>query len=272
MVAYGPLAGCTLGTLVREHGRQLLGRHHPQTSFPLLFKFLDARERLSVQVHPNDEQAAQLDPPDRGKTEAWVVLAADPGSVLYAGLHPGVDRAALERAVAGGTTETCLHRVEPRVGDCAFLPAGVVHAIGEGLLIAEIQQASDTTYRLFDWNRVGPDGQPRELHIEAALDVIDYEHGPVTLQSPKPGGRPFVERLVDCEKFVLDRWRLESPQTIGGDERCHIVAVVDGSLAVNGDPSGQRVHLGQTLLLPAAAGEVVITPDASAVFLDMVLP
>jgi mannose-6-phosphate isomerase len=249
-----------------------VGRHHPQDGFPLLLKFLDARERLSVQVHPNDEQAAQLDPPDRGKSEAWVILDADPGSVLYAGLEPGVDRAELERAVAEGTTDACLSRVEPQVGDCAFLPAGVVHAVGEGLLIAEIQQASDTTYRLFDWNRVGRDGRPRELHVAAALDVIDYDYGPVRLQSPKPGGRPFIERLVECEKFVLDRWRLEAPQTIGGDDRFHIVAIVDGSVAVAGDPSGQRLRRGQTTLLPAAAGGVAIAPNGPTVLLDMYLP
>ena len=166
-VAFGPLAGTTLGELVREHGHELLGRHHPQPQFPLLIKLLDAQQKLSVQVHPNDEQAARLDTPDYGKTEAWVVLAAEPGSRIYAGLKRGFDRPALERELNRGTCELCLHHFEPRVGDCVFLPAGTVHALGGGLLIAEVQQSSDTTYRLFDWNRVGPDGRPRALHIEA---------------------------------------------------------------------------------------------------------
>ncbi len=163
--------GMALGTLVRELGADLLGRHHPQDHFPLLFKFLDVRENLSVQVHPNDEQAARLDPPDRGKSEAWFVLSAEPGSRVYAGLRDGVDRTALEPAVAHGQAESCLHSFEPAPGDCVLVPAGTVHALGAGLLVAEIQQSSDTTFRLFDWNRVGPDGLPRPLHVEQAVAV-----------------------------------------------------------------------------------------------------
>src|SRR3954451_2888303 len=152
-------------------------RQHPQ--FPLLFKFLDCQRVLSVQVHPNNEQAAKLDPPDLGKTEAWVVLAADPGSKIYAGLKSGVDRKALAAAVASGRCEECLHEFEPRVGDCVFIEAGTVHALGAGLLIAEIQQDSDTTFRLFDWNRAHKTGKPRPLHIEQSLDTINYKRGPV---------------------------------------------------------------------------------------------
>src|SRR5690606_25050283 len=128
--------------------------HAPQPRFPLLFKLLDAQKTLSVQVHPDDRRAALLNPPDYGKTEAWVVLDAEPGSLIYAGLKRGFDRHALAREIARGTVELCLHRFEPQPGDCVFIPAGVVHALGTGLLIAEIQQSSDTTYRLFDWNRV----------------------------------------------------------------------------------------------------------------------
>src|SRR5207245_2472669 len=111
--------------------------------------------------------------PDLSKTEAWVVLHAEPGSLIYAGLKRGFDRAALQREVQRGTTELCLHRLEPKPGDCLFIPAGTVHALGAGLLVAEIQEASDTTFRLFDWNRVGPDGNPRPLHVEQALATID---------------------------------------------------------------------------------------------------
>lgn len=272
VVAAGPLAGAELGTIVRDHGRDLLGRHHPQPSFPLLFKFLDARERLSVQVHPDDEKAAQLDPPDRGKTEAWVILATERYSVIYAGLKGGVGRDVLQHEVLQGTTEVCLHEIWPRVGDCVFLPAGVVHAAGEGLLIAEIQQASDTTYRLFDWNRVGVDGKPRDLHIKQGLNAVDYQYGPVAPQTPQATDRPFVERLVECEKFVLDRWQLAEPQTIGGDDRFHIVAVIEGCVDVSSDPSEQPLRLGQTTLVPAAAGAVTLTPQTPSVLLDMYLP
>jgi mannose-6-phosphate isomerase len=166
VVRAGPLAGAALGQLVREQGAALLGRHAPQRGFPLLMKLLDCNRTLSVQVHPNDEQGARLTPPDRGKTEAWVVLAADEGSVIYAGLKSGVTRDDLAASLEHGTCAELLHAFAPRVGDCVFIPAGTVHALGAGLVIAEIQQASDTTFRLFDWNRVDAEGKPRPLHIE----------------------------------------------------------------------------------------------------------
>ncbi|MEQ8788125.1 MAG: class I mannose-6-phosphate isomerase [Pirellulaceae bacterium] len=271
IVAAGPLEGAALGELVASHGEELLGRHHPQNRFPLLLKFLDAQRNLSVQVHPNDEQAARLDPPDLGKTEAWVVLHAEPGSMIYAGLKRGFDRHALEREVMRGTVELCLHKFEARVGDCVFIPAGTVHALGEGLVIAEIQQASDTTFRLHDWNRVGPDGQPRPLHIVESLEVIDYERGPVDPQTPEPTGASGVERLVACDKFVLDRYHLAAAANLGGDDRFHLLAVIEGSVAVEGDPCDAPLRRGESLLLPACR-QTTITPEGDAVVLEMHLP
>jgi mannose-6-phosphate isomerase len=228
---------------------------------------------LSVQVHPNDAQAARLTPPDAGKTEAWVVLAAEPGSAIYAGLKRGFDRPALARELARGTCELCLNRVEPRVGDCILLPAGTVHALGAGLLIAEIQQSSDTTYRLFDWNRVGPDGRPRALHVQEALEVIDHDHGPVMASAPVPTDRPQVMRLTACDKFVLDRWQIALPREIGGDERFHILSIIEGSAKAIGDPVGNPLGTGDTLLLPAAAGPLRLEPTPPrAVVLDIFLP
>jgi mannose-6-phosphate isomerase len=272
VVAEGPLTGKTLHELVTQRGEFLFGRHRPQPQFPLLFKFLDAHETLSVQVHPNDEQAARLTPPDLGKTEAWVVLAAEPGSKIYAGLKPGIDRQKLERELASGTCDTCLHQFEPTAGDCVFLRAGTVHALGAGLLIAEIQQSSNTTYRLFDWNRVDRDGRPRQLHIEQSLDTIDYMRGPVGPQRPQPTDRPHVERLVACDKFVLDRWRIDSAERCGGDGRFHILAVVEGQVAMRS--TGQPILLsrGSTVLLPADCAQLSITPQVRAVLLDMYLP
>ena len=277
VVADGPLAGRTLHQLLGEHGSELLGRHYRPPGdralqFPLLFKFLDAQRNLSLQVHPNDAQAARLDPPDLGKTEAWVILARTAGSKIYAGLKRGIDRHALERELGRGNAELCLNVFEPEVGDCIFLPAGVVHAIGEGLLVAEIQQASDTTYRVYDWNRLTADGQLRELHVDEALEVVDFDYGPVQVQTPQPTDRTHVERLVDSDKFVLDRWRFDAPQTAGGDDRCHIVAVIEGQVSVAGDVGERPLSAGSVVLLPAAAGEVQVTPQAQAVLLDMYLP
>jgi mannose-6-phosphate isomerase len=272
VVAAGPLAGRTLGELTRRRGEELLGPDCRESSFPLLLKFLDAAQTLSVQVHPNDEQAARLDPPDRGKTEAWVVIDAEPEGLIYAGLKPGVNRPALAQAIEEGRCEECLHRFHPEPGDCVFLPAGTVHALGEGLLVAEIQQASDTTYRLFDWNRLGTDGKPRELHVEQGLTVIDWDRGPVGPQQPQPTDRPHVSRLVECDKFLLDRWQIDSPQTIGGDGRAHVLAVLAGSVAVEGDVSQNPLSRGDTMLLPASAGAVALDPAGASVLLDAHLP
>jgi mannose-6-phosphate isomerase len=263
VVANGPLAGHTLSELVRSHGDELLGRQAPQARFPLLLKFLDCNRTLSVQVHPNDEQAARLDPPDLGKTEAWVVLAAEPGSKIYAGLHEGVTRDDLAAAVAAGRCEELLHQFEPRVGDCVFIPAGTVHALGAGLVIAEIQQASDTTFRLFDWNRVDADGKPRALHVEQALAVIDFNRGPVSPVRPQSTTEPGRERLVASDKFVLDRLTLNGPREIGGDDRCHILACIDGDAG--------SLATGETGLLPAA-GCIELQPKTTAVVLEICLP
>ena len=272
IVSNGPLAGIALTDLLKQYGQELMGRHHPTDRFPLLFKYLDANEALSLQVHPDDSRAAKLDPPDLGKTEAWVVLDRKPGSVIYAGLKSGFDRAALSREVARGTTELCMHKVEPCVGDCLFIPAGVVHALGAGCVIAEIQQSSDTTYRLFDWNRVDTDGKSRPLHVEEALKAIDYDHGPVHPQIPKVTESEQVERLVDCSKFVLDRWKLDRTQMLAGDDRFHIVSVIAGKVELSTVSYTVDLSLGDTVLLPAAIGAVELRTTSSATLLDMYLP
>ncbi len=272
VVAGGPLAGLTLSQLIAQHGAELMGRHNGLRQFPLLLKFLDAHDRLSIQVHPDDARAARLVPPDLGKTEAWVILAAEPSSYLYAGLRRGIDAETLKREVARHTCELCIERTEPRVGDCFFLPAGVLHALGPGLLVAEVQQASDTTYRLYDWSRLGPDGQPRKLHVEAALEAIDYHYGPVSAQRPQPTADPRVQRLVACDKFVLERSTFSSDADFGGDQRCHILMVLDGSLDVERDPSGQTLERGGVMLLPAELGKVVARARGPAVVLDVYLP
>lgn len=271
-VANGPLSGATLHELLERDATGLIGRGHRRSQFPLLFKFLDAHSDLSVQVHPNDAQAARLTPPDLGKTEAWIILDAAPGSRVYAGLKSGVDRAALARALNRGNCEDVLHAFEPQIWDCVFLPAGTVHAIGAGLLVAEIQQASDTTWRLFDWNRQGPDGKPRQLHIAAALDAIDFTAGPVNPQCPQPTENDAVSRLVACEKFVLDRWDFSSPQVVGGDDRFHLIAVVSGEARLEGDPSGGPLGVGGTALLPANIGECGVYPTGAVTLLDCYLP
>lgn len=272
VVSDGPFAGKTLHELVIAHGRELFGRHYPRNQFPLLLKFLDCQRTLSVQVHPNDEQGAKLDPPDLGKTEAWVVLSTEPGSKIYCGLKHGVDRQTLERETANGNCQVCLHEFEPRAGDCVLIKAGTVHALGAGLLVAEIQQASDTTYRLFDWNRLDTDGKPRQLHIQEALEVTDYHRGPVDPVVPSPTADPNIEHLAKCDKFALDRLRLSAPHTLSNDERFHILAVVEGSISVTSQDQNLDLPRGGTLLVPATTRDVKISPQDRATVLDMYLP
>jgi mannose-6-phosphate isomerase len=272
LVSAGPLRGLSLGELVQKHGHALLGRHAPQPRFPLLFKYLDSSKVLSVQVHPNDAAAALLNPPDLGKTEAWLVVHAEPGAAVYTGLKAGFDRSAVERETRAGTVERCLNRLEPRAGDCLFIPAGVVHALGAGFVIAEIQQASNTTFRLHDWNRMGPDGKPRALHIDESLSAIDYEYGPVTPQTPQATDRPHVERLVACDKFVLDRWQFSWSEPVGGDDRFHILTVLHGAVELAGDPVACPLTKGQTILLPASLPSTQARPLEPTIMLDMYLP
>jgi mannose-6-phosphate isomerase len=259
IVADGPLAGSTLHEIVANHGEALFGRHSPQRQFPLLLKFLDCQQTLSVQVHPNDEQASKLNPPDLGKTEAWVVLAAEPGSRIYAGLRPGVDRATIERELAGGECGSFLHQFEPAVGDCLLIEAGTVHALGAGLLIAEIQQASDTTFRLCDWNRVDAQGKPRPLHIEQALETIDFNRGPVQPLPAKKYNKS-VSQLASCDKFVIDRWKVRRTLNQEDNDRFHIIAVIDGGLKVVAGESKQVLYKGDTVLVPACCKEVTLRP------------
>ncbi|QEG32791.1 type I phosphomannose isomerase catalytic subunit [Bythopirellula goksoeyrii] len=272
VVACGPAKGLTLHELVAERPEALFGRHAKQTQFPLLFKFLDCNRTLSVQVHPNDQQGALLDPPDLGKTEAWVVLAAEPGSKIYAGLKSGVTREDLRAAIESGNCAECLHEFEPKVGDCVFIRAGTVHALGAGLVIAEIQQASDTTFRLFDWNRVDAQCNPRQLHIEQSLEVTDYTRGPVAPQVSDSTDIPGRERLVECDKFILDRCAVGESTDFGGDERFHLLVPLKGAITLAGDASGEPLSLGNTCLLPAAAGRITAEPIEPAVVLDIYLP
>jgi mannose-6-phosphate isomerase len=272
VVIGGPCAGSTLHQLVMEQGEQLLGKHYPQAQFPLLLKFLDASHTLSVQVHPNNDYAGKLSPPAVGKSEAWVVLESAPGSQIIAGLKPGVDRKALTTAIEEKRCQEYLHSFHPQPGDCIFLPAGTVHALGEGILVIEIQQPSDVTYRLFDWNRLSSDGRPRPLHISQGLDVADFTNGPVIPQRPRATEREQVKRLVECDFFVMDRWTFDSPLSAGGDDRCHVLTVLEGSVEVPGDVAALPLEKGQTILLPAALPPTFLKPNGPSVLLDFYLP
>jgi mannose-6-phosphate isomerase len=275
IVADGSLAGRTLRELVWSRAEALLGsKLLPMDEFPLLVKFIDAHDVLSVQVHPDDETGRRL-ADDHGKTETWVILEADPGSVIYSGLKPGVGRDQFVAAIESGTVEDLLHRVEPVRGDCVLIEAGTVHAIGAGVLLAEIQQMSDATFRVYDWDRVGPDGIPRPLHISQSLESINFERGPVDRIKPELeplAGEGTRERLCRSPYFALERLRIKLPATVGQPDRFTILMGLEGSCDVLNGGAPIRLDAGTTLLLPAALGACEILPRGEALVLTCVVP
>ncbi len=266
----GPLDGKTLNELIADHGDWLLGENASNTTFPLLLKYLDCNRVLSVQVHPDDAYGATMPVPDLGKTEAWYIVAAEPDSQVYAGLRPGVDRAMLQEAITTGQSEQVLHAFHPEPGDVIYIPAGTVHALGAGLLVAEIQQSSDTTFRLFDWNRVDADGNARPLHLEQGLEVSDYESGPVEPRRYDPTQTGW-QTVVQSEKFLL-RLLVMGTTSIGGDGKFHIVTVPQGSATLVTDSESIVLRGGQTVLLPAAMARCELTVAEGGVVMGMCLP
>ncbi len=268
----GPLAGLTLRELLAQDPARVLGSAKaPQGRFPLLLKFLDARQELSVQVHPNDEQAAKLGPGKFGKTEAWVVLDSDPAtSKLYAGFAEGVSANDFRAALAAKTTPQTLHSFTPKVGDCVFLEAGTVHAIGRDLLLFEVQQTSDITYRLYDWDRIdAKTKQPRQLHVEEGLACADFRRGPCHPVRPTVAVAAGVRRegLVACPYFTLERMTAHVPFRVGAANRCRAVVCVKGSGEL--ESRGQRFAFGtgDVFLLPAEVGVCLAHPDRCEVTL-----
>ncbi|MEM7147383.1 MAG: type I phosphomannose isomerase catalytic subunit [Verrucomicrobiota bacterium] len=243
------LAGRTLGGLWGDAATrgEIFGEDYAGMSgrFPLLLKILDARDRLSLQVHPPAAVAGELS--GEPKTEMWYIAAAEEGAELYVGLKAGVSREDFERGIAEGATEEQVHRIPASAGQFIFIPSGRLHAIGAGLLIYEIQENSDTTYRVFDWNRVGLDGRPRELHVEASLRCIDFDD-----VEPGMGARE-GEVLVSCGEFVVEEWALGAGERRGvvRDGRFGMVTVVEGVVICGGVEFG----LGDFLLVPAGMGE-----------------
>jgi mannose-6-phosphate isomerase len=247
VVARGPHAGRTLRQIVEQHGAALMGAEwDARRPFPILVKWLDCRERLSLQVHPPPEVAASLG--GEPKTENWYIAKAEPEASLIAGLRRGVTRQEFERALATGALESLVHRFPVRAGDSMFVRSGRLHAIDAGNLILEIQQNSDTTYRVYDWGRVGDDGRPRQLHVAESLrciDFNDFEPGVMRLDTSDA-------ILADCAEFRIRRCRLEGGGRLpmpANDAR--LMSVVDGSVAVEHAGGQDRYVAGENVLLPA---------------------
>ncbi|MDX1992373.1 MAG: type I phosphomannose isomerase catalytic subunit [bacterium] len=260
-VVNGAHTGRTIGELVQEYGTALIGEgNNPAEGFPLLVKFLDAQDWLSVQVHPNDAQAAELEGDPRGKTEAWIVLDSAPNAKLVSGVTPGTTRETLAQAIRDNALESLLVYTNVRKGDVLYMPANTVHALGPGLLIYEIQQSSDVTYRLYDWGRLGLDGKPRPLHIEKGVQVSNVENVP-PLTHPGSDEAPVVF-LVKGDYFVTLRYRLDesarpAPQ-ISTRGQFHALTCTAGDVGVEWDGHTLQFSTGQTVLIPANAGAYML--------------
>jgi mannose-6-phosphate isomerase len=259
----GPLAGKTVGDLVGEYGHDLIGpRNRPEEGFPLLAKFLDAQDWLSVQVHPNDEQARELEGDPRGKTEAWYVLAADAGARLVMAVKPGTIREAVAKAIRDNTLEALLVYAGVVPGDVLMNNAGTIHALGPGILIYEIQQSSDVTYRLYDWGRMDLGGQPRTLHIEKGVAVSNLDVVP-EIKHTGNNQMPVVD-IVQSPYFatLLHQLNPRNGQQITLDTKgtqYHILSCIEGRAMVEGKTASVEMGLGQTVLIPANQGVYSLT-------------
>jgi len=269
VIANGPLAGKDLHWVLENHTRELLGKRVPHAGrFPLLIKILDAQEKLSLQVHPPASKAAALG--GEPKTEMWYIADAQPGADLYVGLRRGATREEFEARLKSGTVADCFHRLEVKAGDTMFLPSGRVHAIGSGLVIFEIQQNSDTTYRVFDWNRVGLDGKPRELHIPQSLESIDFQDfEPALVSSLCSGNGPEkVRPLVADPLFNVSASTLAAGATAGtAAGNMLIIGLLKGRLTVQHPTQPVTLQPGDFCLLPASIDAVTLKADTAAEFL-----
>lgn len=275
VVANGSLKGLTLGQLVNQWPKQLLGeRHRAIERFPLLLKFLDVRAALSVQVHPSDRQTQYLPAGEHGKTEAWVVLGAGQDSLVYAGLTSHTTPELLRDAIAKGTVTDHLASFVPSAGDAVFIPAGTVHSLRD-LVIFEVQENSNVTFRLYDWNQIDPKTlQHRALQIEQAMACIDFTQGAVTpvvpvVQQVEPALR---ERLFDCEHFRLSRLRTKSPFTVGAAGAPRVLVCIAGEGNVRQNGADVRFSAGDVLLLPAEVGVCLCRPSGNVELLEISLP
>ena len=261
-ISNGPLAGKTLHWLMQHHRSELMGNAAPLNGrFPLLIKILDAEEKLSLQVHPPAAKAPALG--GEPKTEMWYIAKAKQGAELYVGLRKDVSRAEFESNISDGTVAKCFHRIPVRSGDAMFLPSGRVHAIGAGLVIFEIQQNSDTTYRVFDWNRVDAQGKPRQLHVKESLECIDFEDfEPDIVREDNPEAQQanlHIQTLVEDPLFEVEVVTMLPPGRIDYALSVpHIVACIDGSVTIQHESVPVTLSPGQFCLVPACLKDLVI--------------
>lgn len=255
VIAEGPCKGMTLPQYIESNGRRVLGSNcQIYQDFPILIKLIDAKDNLSIQVHPNNMDALEKEH-QYGKTEMWYVLEADPGAFLYYGFKREISRQEYCARIADGSLEAVLNAVPVKKGDLFYIPAGTVHAIGKGMVIAEIQQNSNVTYRVYDYGRIGKDGVKRALHVEQAVKVSKLEH-PFT-------GYNFGGHLLRCAYFTVDE--ITSPCTVNTDEESFTsLLVIEGGGEISTDTQTLTLQKGDSILITAASGMSRLSGDFSA--------
>lgn len=264
-VTDGTLKGRTLTELVTEYGDAITGGGFGTADFPLLIKLLDADDRLSVQVHPNDAYAARVEN-DRGKTEMWYVVDANEGAEIICGLADGVDESGFAQAVACGRLSDALQHVPVHAGEVYFIPAGLPHAVGKGILIAEIQQNCDLTYRVYDYDRVDTNGCKRELHVEKALEVIrpftDEEIDAIRY-AKAPNGFDRSRLLAHCAYFRVEKLTLtDRALTLPAKKMLHLLCI-DGAATLHCNGEDYPIEKGDSYLIPACLCDVALTGSST---------
>jgi mannose-6-phosphate isomerase len=266
VVREGPLRGKTLQELWTNDRHEIFGNvpdcpsRTGITRFPLLAKLIDAQEKLSLQVHPPAAVAEKLG--SEPKTEIWYIVDAAPDAEIYAGLRRGVTRDTFEASVRNGSASELVHRIKVKSGDAMFMPSGRLHTMGAGVLVAEIQQNSDTTYRVFDWNRLGADGKPRRLHIDESLQSIDFNDFEPELV------RPRAETLVRDPAFVIDKWNLTSQREAAPSGEFAIFCCLNGEV----ECAGSRFKPGEFFLVPAMLQDRHVSPRGETSLLRVTIP
>lgn len=265
VVANGEYAARTLGEFIDAAGADVIGKGYDGDRFPLLIKLIDARDRLSIQVHPSDEYA-QRNENEYGKAEMWYIVEADEGAELVFGLSSDYTPEGFKAALDAGRVEDMLRRVKVHAGEVYFIPSGLVHAIGAGILICEIQQNSNVTYRVYDYNRPGADGKPRPLHVKKALDVIvNYTPAEIEALRFSRGVKPRDDSsalLAACDKFVVTRYDVAGSVAVDADETSFVsLTFTDGDGVISYDGKDYEFTKGDTYFLPAGMGRAEIRSD-----------
>jgi len=276
LVANGTLKGQTLGQTMERYREQLMGKLASRfRRFPLLLKFLDAHEMLSVQVHPSDAHPELIPAGDTAKTEAWVVIEAEKGAHIYAGLRPGTTAGTLRQSLGDGSIVDHLVSIAPKAGDAVFIPAGTVHTLGNDVVVFEVQQNSDVTFRLYDWGHIDTETRElRPLQVDQALACIKFGASDSGLVAPlvettTPAQR---ERLFDCPAFLLWRIHGQDQFTVGAAAEPRVLVGIKGSGQIMHEGTPYALSMGDVWLLPAEAGECAIQPSGEVTLLEIAIP